>query len=128
MSLASRRVCLMMSHVHFMHMEGLKSTLGIIYQEPSILFFLKLFFLELSKLVSKLARYQALRHLPVSVSPGLRSQVCTATLGFPSEPSPHMALTIHFNIYEVLSGRGLFLVYLTRREYRKMPFQATLTV
>lgn len=53
----------------------------------------------------KLARYQVLRDQPVSASPVLRIQVCTATLGLPSEPSPHMGLIIHFNIYEVLSGR-----------------------
>lgn len=123
------RVCLMTSHAHLFHVHAHGRTednlVSFVRSHLSWLFFLELF-LELSR--SQLARDQALRDLPVSASPGLRSQVCTATLGFPSEPSPHVGLIIHLNIREVLSGRGLFLVCLTRREYRKMPLQATLTV
>lgn len=93
---------------------------------PSGAIYLVLFFragLELSR--PKLARYQVLRDHPVSASPVLRLQVCTATLGLPAEPSPQVGLIIHFNICEVLSGRVWFLVYLTRREYRKMPFSSS---
>lgn len=91
---------------------------GAIY---SVLFFFRAG-LELSR--PQLAEYQVLKDQPVSASPVLRLQVCTATLGLLAEPSPHVGLIIHLNICEVLSVRVSFLVYLTRREYRKMPFSS----
>lgn len=115
-----------MSHVHLLHAcahGGPKTALAIVYQGPSIRFCFFRAGLELSR--PQLAGYQVLRDQPVSASPVLRLQVYTATLGFLAEPSPHVGLIIHFNICEVLSGRVSFLVYLTRREYRKMPLSSS---
>lgn len=99
-----------------------EDSLGYRLSGPSIWFCFFRVGLELSS--PQLARYQVLRDQPVSASPVLRLHVCTTTLGLPTEPSPHVDLIIHFNICEVLSGRVSFLVYLTRREYRKMPFSS----